>query len=137
MGFHWTRCNPLAGALAPISVLIVCATVAPKLPAITRALVHGLEWCCFFLAAGMVATAIIYKLLDYFLAPRYIIWIQGRHDYIGYVEAPDDETNSQAILADANRRAISSPNDFPVLLGSSYERQETRQLQLHKRRVKR
>jgi hypothetical protein len=139
MGFHWTRCNPLAGALAPIAVLIVCATVAPKLPAIIRVVMSGLEWCCFFLACGMVAMAIIYKVLDRVLAPRHIIWIQGQHDYIGYVEAPHDESYSQ-IDDDRNgpeSRVVLDRGNVPVLLGSSYERKETRQLQLSKRRIKR
>jgi hypothetical protein len=98
---------------------------------------HGLEWCCAFFAAGMVVMVIVYKLLDHFLAPRHIIWIQGSHRYIGYVEAPDDESNSQARLDYVDSRIIHRPDDVPVLLGSAYERKETRQLQLSKRRIKR
>ena len=136
MGFHWTRCNPL-GALAPIGLLIICLIIAPELPSIIATLVHGLEWCCVFLAGGMVLSSIIYKVLDRVLMPKHVIWIRGSHQYIGYVEAPHDENGSSQTLENVGGYEVPNVGRIPVLPRSAYEWQADRQLQLPKRRDKR
>lgn len=78
----------------------------------------------------------IYLILKRVIMPLRVIWISGKHDYIEYVEAPNDESYCQALNGPVID-AINDCNFVPLLFGPTNDRKKNRQLILHQRGNKR
>lgn len=143
MGFHWTRCNPVS-SLVPILLLVILYVISTvKLEPIVRDLVHGAEWCCAILAAGMVISSVSWVLLEKLLMPNHVLFVRGEHKYIRMVSAAEArheyETGYQRNeeIAPIYHSELPRRNNVQILPRNAYEWQEDGQLDVSKRRYKR
>lgn len=131
MGFHWTPCSSAASALGPIAIAIACLITAPYIPLILMGLVHAIIIGCFILAAGMVASSIVYVVLMRVLMPhvggKYYMIPEARNEY----EIQAEEWTATGHVNGRNRnREIPMPVHYSVLSRQAYEWQKDRQQQL-------